>query len=74
MQEPSHTPVEVQKVRRAKRSRKGLIKGTAVVLLSIFSITTVQAYFGSSGVGWLAGGIGVWLVVGSYRRRRPERP
>lgn len=74
MQEPSHTPVEVGKVRRAKRSRKGLIKGTAIVLVSIFGITTVQAYFGAAGVVWLAGGVGVWLLVSSYRRGRPERP
>lgn len=73
MQEPSHTPVEVRKVRRAKRSRKGLIKGTSIVLLSIFGITTVQAYFGSEGVVWLAGGIGAWLLISSYTHRRPER-
>ena len=74
MQEPSHAQVEVRKVRRAKRSRKGLIKGTTIVLLSIFGITTVEAYFGSAGVVWLAGGFGVWLLVSSYTRRRPERP
>lgn len=74
MQEPSHAPVEVRKVRRAKRSRAGLIKGTAIVLLLIFGITTVQRYFGFEGVVWLAGGIGVWLLISSYTRRRPERP
>ena len=74
MQEPSHAPVEVRKVRRAKRSRKGLLKGTAIVLLLIFGVTTVQRYFGSEGVVWLAGAIGVWLLISSYTRRRPERP
>ena len=70
MQEPSRPPVEVQKLRRAKRSRDSLRKGTAILLLIIFGTTTLQRYFGPDSVMWLAGGIGVWLLISACTRRR----
>ncbi len=70
MQEPSRPPVAVQKLRRAKRSRDSLIKGTAILLLIIFGTTTIQRYLGPDSVLWLAGGIGVWLLMSVFTRRR----
>ena len=70
MQEPSRPPVDVQKLRRAKRSRDSLMKGTAILLLIIFGTTTIQRYFGLDSVVWLAGGIGVWLLMSAFIRRR----
>ncbi len=71
MQEPSR-PVDVQKLRRAKRSRDNLIKGTARLLLIIFGTTTLLRFFGPGAVLWLAGGIGVWLLISAFTRRRPS--
>lgn len=71
MQEPSR-PVEVQKLRRAKRSRESLMKGTAFLLLIIFGTTTLLRSFGPSSILWLAGGVGVWLLISTFTRRRPN--
>ena len=71
MQEPSR-PVEVQKLRRAKRSRESLMKGTALLLLIIFGTTTLLRSFGPSSILWLAGGVGVWLLISTFTRRRPN--
>ncbi len=71
MQEPSR-PVEVQKLRRAKRSRESLMKGTALLLLVIFGTTTLLRSFGPSSILWLAGGVGVWLLISTFTRRRPN--
>ncbi len=71
MQEPSR-PVEVQKLRRAKRSRDNLMKGTALLLLIIFGTTALLRFFGPGSVLWLAGGIGVWLLISTFMRRRPS--
>ncbi len=71
MQEPSR-PVEVQKLRRAKRSRESLVKGTALLLLIIFGTTTLLRSFGPSSILWLAGGVGVWLLISTFTRRRPN--
>jgi len=71
MQEPSR-PVEVQKLRRAKRSRDKLMKGTALLLLIILGTTTLLRSFGPSSVLWLAGGVGVWLLISAFTRRRPN--
>ena len=71
MQEPSR-PVEVQKLRRAKRSRDKLMKGTALLLLIILGTTTLLRSFGPSSVLWLAGGVGVWLLISTFTRRRPN--
>ena len=71
MQEPSR-PVEVQKLRRAKRSRDNLMKGTALLLLIILGTTTLLRSFGPSSVLWLAGGVGVWLLISTFTRRRPN--
>ena len=71
MQEPSR-PVEVRKLRRAKRSRDHLMKGTALLLLIIFGTTTLLRYFGPGSVLWLAGGIGAWLLISAFTRRRPN--
>ncbi len=71
MQEPSR-PVEVQKLRRAKRSRDNLMKGTALLLLIIFGTTALLRFFGPGSVLWLAGGIGVWLLISTFMRRRPN--
>ena len=68
MQEPSR-PVEVRELRRAKRSREHLMKGTALLLLIIFGTTTLLRFFGPGSVLWLAGGIGVWLLISVFRRR-----
>ncbi len=68
MQEPSR-PVEVRKLRRARRSRDNLMKGTALLLLIIFGTTTLLRYFGPGSVVWLAGGIGAWLLISVFRRR-----
>lgn len=70
MQEPSR-PVEVQKLRRAKRSRDNLMKGTALLLLIILGTTTLLRSFGPSSILWLAGGVGVWLLISTLTRRRP---
>lgn len=70
MQEPSRPPVEVRALRRAKRSRDSLMKGTAILLLIIFGTTTIQRYFGPDSILWLAGGIGVWLLMSVFTRRR----
>ena len=69
MQEPSR-PVEVQKLRRAKRSRESLMKGTALLLLIIFGTTALLRSFGPSSILWLAGGVGVWLLISTFTRRR----
>ncbi len=69
MQEPSR-PVEVQKLRRAKRSRESRMKGTALLLLIIFGTTTLLRSFGPSSILWLAGGVGVWLLISIFTRRR----
>ena len=71
MQEPSR-PVEVQKLRRAKRSRESLMKGTALLLLVIFGTTTLLRSFGPSSILWLAGGVGIWLLISTFTRRRPN--
>jgi len=71
MQEPSR-PVEVQKLRRAKRSRDNLMKGTALLLLIILGTTTLLRSFGPSSILWLAGGVGAWLLIGTFTRRRPN--
>ncbi len=71
MQEPSR-PVEVQKLRRAKRSRENLMKGTALLLLIILGTTTLLRSFGPSSILWLAGGAGVWLLISIFTRRRPN--
>lgn len=71
MQEPSR-PVEVQKLRRAKRSRESLMKGTALLLLVIFGTTTLLRSFGPSSILWLVGGVGVWLLISTFTRRRPN--
>ncbi len=71
MQEPSR-PVEVQKLRRAKRSRDKLMKGTALLLLIILGTTTLLRSFGPSSILWLAGGVGVWLLISTFTRRRPN--
>ena len=71
MQEPSR-PVEVQKLRRAKRSRESLMKGTALLLLIVFGTTTLLRSFGPSSILWLAGGVGVWLLISTFTRRRPN--
>lgn len=71
MQEPSR-PVEVQKLRRAKRSRESLMKGTAFLLLIILGTTTLLRSFGPSSILWLAGGVGVWLLISTFTRRRPN--
>ena len=71
MQEPSR-PVEVRELRRAKRSREHLMKGTALLLLIIFGTTTLLRYFGPSSVLWLAGGVGAWLLISAFMRRRPN--
>ncbi len=68
MQEPSR-PVEVRELRRAKRSREHLMKGTALLLLIIFGTTTLLRFFGPGSVLWLVGGIGVWLLISVFRRR-----
>ena len=70
MQEPSRPPADVQKLRRAKRSRDSLIKGTAILLLVIFAVTSIQQYFGPGAVVWLAGGIGLWLLLSAFTRGR----
>ena len=69
MQEPSR-PVEVQKLRRAKRSRDKLMKGTALLLLIILGTTTLLRSFGPSSILWLAGGVGGWLLISTFTRRR----
>lgn len=69
MQEPSR-PVEVQKLRRAKRSRENLMKGTALLLLIILGTTTLLRSFGPSSILWLAAGVGVWLFISTFTRRR----
>ena len=69
MQEPSR-PVEVQKLRRAKRSRDKLMKGTALLLLILLGTTTLLRSFGPSSILWLAGGVGVWLLISTFTRRR----
>ncbi len=71
MQEPSR-PVEVQKLRRAKRSRDSLMKGTALLLLLIFGTTTLLRFFGPGSILWLAGGVGGWLLISTFMRRRPN--
>ena len=71
MQEPSR-PVEVQKLRRAKRSRENLMKGTALLLLIILGTTTLLRSFGPSSILWLAAGVGVWLLISTFTRRRPN--
>ena len=71
MQEPSR-PVEVQKLRRAKRSRDNLMKGTAFLLLIILGTTTLLRSFGPSSILWLAGGVGIWLLISTFTRRRPS--
>ena len=71
MQEPSR-PVEVQKLRRAKRSRDNLMKGTALLLLIILGTTTLLRSFGPSSILWLAGGVGAWLLISTFTRHRPS--
>lgn len=71
MQEPSR-PVEVQKLRRAKRSRENIMKGTALLLLIILGTTTLLRSFGPSSILWLAGGVGVWLLISTFTRRGPS--
>ena len=70
MQEPSR-PVEVQKLRRAKRSRENIMKGTALLLLIILGTTTLLRSFGPSSILWLVGGVGAWLLISTFTRRRP---
>lgn len=70
MQEPSR-PVEVQELRRAKRSRDSLMKGTALLLLIILGTTTLLRSFGPSSILWLIGGVGAWLLISTFTRRRP---
>ena len=71
MQEPSR-PVDVQKLRRARRSRDNLMKGTALLLLIVLGTTTLLRSFGPSSLLWLAGGVGVWLLISTFTRRRPN--
>ncbi len=71
MQEPSR-PVAVQKLRRAKRSRDTVMKGTALLLLVVFGTTTLFRFFGPGFVLWLAGGIGAWMLISTLMRHRPR--
>ena len=71
MQEPSRPLIEAQKLRRARRSRQSLIKGTAMLLLVVIGLTTLQQYFSPGAMVWLVGGVGLWLLVNAFTRHRP---